>query len=63
MASGFEDFYQAERAPVLRAVVFALGDVDLGAEATDEALARAYERWADGRQRWPTRRGGCTGWR
>ena len=43
----FEDFYQAERAPVLRAVAFALGDVDLGAEVTDEALARAYERWAE----------------
>jgi RNA polymerase sigma-70 factor (ECF subfamily) len=45
--SRFEDFYQAERETVLRAVAFALGDVDLGAEATDEALARAYERWAD----------------
>jgi RNA polymerase sigma-70 factor, ECF subfamily len=44
---GFEDFYQAERSTVMRAVGFALGDVDLGAEATDEALARAYERWAD----------------
>jgi RNA polymerase sigma factor (sigma-70 family) len=44
---GFEDFYQAERATLLRAVAFALGDVDLGAEATDEAMARAYERWAD----------------
>ena len=43
----FEDFYQAERATVLRAVSFALGDVDLGADATDEALARAYERWAE----------------
>ncbi len=44
---GFEDFYQAERATLLRAVAFALGDVDLGAEATDEAMARAYERWGD----------------
>jgi RNA polymerase sigma-70 factor (ECF subfamily) len=43
----FEDFYRDERALVLRAVAFALGDVDLGAEATDEALARAYERWAE----------------
>jgi RNA polymerase sigma-70 factor (ECF subfamily) len=43
----FEDFYQAERAKLLRAVAFALGDVDLGAEATDEAMARAYERWAE----------------
>lgn len=45
--SRFEDFYQAERAALLRAVAFALGDVDLGAEAADEALARAYERWTD----------------
>jgi RNA polymerase sigma-70 factor, ECF subfamily len=44
---GFEDFYQAERATLLRAVAFALGDVDLGAEVTDEAMARAYERWGD----------------
>lgn len=41
----FEDFYEAERTSVLRAVAFALGDVDLGAETTDEAMARAYERW------------------
>jgi RNA polymerase sigma-70 factor, ECF subfamily len=45
--SRFEDFYRAERATLLRAVAFALGDVDLGAEATDEAMARAYERWAE----------------
>lgn len=41
----FEDFYRAQRATLLRAVVFALDDPDLGLEATDEALARAYERW------------------
>jgi RNA polymerase sigma factor (sigma-70 family) len=41
----FEDFYRAERSTVLRAVVYALDDVDLGVEATDEAMARAYERW------------------
>jgi hypothetical protein len=46
-SNGFEDFYQAERATLLRAVAFALGDLDLGAEATDEAMARAYERWGD----------------
>ena len=43
----FEDFYQAERARLLRAMAFALGDADLGAEVTDEAMARAYERWGD----------------
>jgi RNA polymerase sigma-70 factor (ECF subfamily) len=43
--SVFEDFYRAERSKVLRAVVFALDDTDLGVESTDEAMARAYERW------------------
>jgi RNA polymerase sigma-70 factor (ECF subfamily) len=41
----FDEFYRAERSNVLRAVVFALDDADLGLESTDEALARAYERW------------------
>jgi RNA polymerase sigma factor (sigma-70 family) len=45
--SVFEDFYRAERSTVLRAVVFALDDADVGVEATDEAMARAYERWDD----------------
>jgi RNA polymerase sigma factor (sigma-70 family) len=43
--SVFEEFYRAERSNVLRAVVFALGDAEIGAESTDEALARAFERW------------------
>lgn len=43
----FEDFYRAERARLVGAVVFALGDTDLGIEASDEALVRAYERWTD----------------
>ena len=46
-AVGFEDFYRAERAGVLRAVVFTLNDRDLALEVTDEAFARAFERWAD----------------
>ena len=41
----FEEFYRSQRATLLRAVVFALDDPDLGLEATDEALTRAYERW------------------
>jgi RNA polymerase sigma-70 factor (ECF subfamily) len=41
----FEDFYREHRSVLLRAVVFALDDPDLGLESTDEALARAYERW------------------
>jgi hypothetical protein len=43
----FEDFYRAERATLIGAVVFALGDTDLGIEASDEALVRAHERWTD----------------
>jgi RNA polymerase sigma-70 factor (ECF subfamily) len=43
----FEDFYRAERARLVGAVVFALGDTDLGVEASDEALVRAYARWSD----------------
>jgi predicted RNA polymerase sigma factor len=37
----FEEFYRAERTTVLRALAFELDDVDLAAEAVDEALARA----------------------
>jgi RNA polymerase sigma-70 factor (ECF subfamily) len=42
----FERFYADERARLGRAIAFALGDADLAAEATDEAFARAYERWS-----------------
>src|SRR5438128_2155222 len=41
----FEDFYATARPSIARALALALGDVDLATEATDEALARAYERW------------------
>jgi RNA polymerase sigma-70 factor, ECF subfamily len=41
----FEDFYRGERSSILRAVAFALDDRDLAVESTDEAMARAYERW------------------
>src|SRR3954462_8712699 len=40
-----EDFYATARPSIARALALALGDVDLATEATDEALARAYERW------------------
>jgi RNA polymerase sigma-70 factor (ECF subfamily) len=42
----FDAFYRAERGRIARALTFALGDVDLATEATDEAFVRAYERWA-----------------
>jgi RNA polymerase sigma factor (sigma-70 family) len=41
----FEDFYRDQRATMLRTVGYALDDPDLSLEATDEAFARAYERW------------------
>lgn len=41
----FAAFYRTARPSIGRALALALGDVDLATEATDEALARAYERW------------------
>jgi RNA polymerase sigma factor (sigma-70 family) len=43
---GFDAFYRRARTSIGRALALALGDADLATEATDEALARAYERWA-----------------
>jgi RNA polymerase sigma-70 factor (ECF subfamily) len=43
---GFTDFYRDRRDPVARALALTLGDVHLAAEATDEAMTRAYQRWA-----------------
>jgi RNA polymerase sigma-70 factor (ECF subfamily) len=44
-ARTFDEFYASARPDIARALALALGDVDLALEATDEALARAYERW------------------
>jgi RNA polymerase sigma-70 factor (ECF subfamily) len=41
----FVDFYERKRDPVGRALALTLGDVHLAAEAVDEAMARAYQRW------------------
>jgi RNA polymerase sigma factor (sigma-70 family) len=41
----FDAFYASSRTPIGRAVALAVGDVDLASDATDEAMARAYERW------------------
>jgi RNA polymerase sigma factor (sigma-70 family) len=43
--SPFDEFYASARPSIARALSLALGDVDLATEATDEAMARAYERW------------------
>jgi RNA polymerase sigma factor (sigma-70 family) len=42
-----EDFYRRHADPVRKALCLALGDADLGAEAADEAMARACERWSE----------------
>ena len=41
----FEEFWRAERSAVSRALALTLGDVQLAAEATDEAMARAFQHW------------------
>jgi RNA polymerase sigma-70 factor (ECF subfamily) len=41
----FERYYRRHAEPLRRALCLAVGDVDLGTEAADEALARACERW------------------
>ncbi|MDY7103458.1 MAG: sigma factor-like helix-turn-helix DNA-binding protein [Actinomycetota bacterium] len=41
----FSDFYRNAWPKVARGLAVTLGDRDLAAEATDEAMARAYQRW------------------
>ncbi len=41
----FEDFYRAARPDVYRALALTLRNHALAAEAADEAMARAYQRW------------------
>lgn len=43
----FEAFFVAERDGLVRAVTLAIGDARLAAEAVDEAMARAWQRWAE----------------
>ncbi|MPZ73944.1 MAG: RNA polymerase sigma factor, partial [Nitriliruptorales bacterium] len=41
----FSAFYGRERQGIARALAVTLSDAQLGAEAADEAMARAYARW------------------
>ncbi len=41
----FEDFYRATRPDIHRALSLTLRNDALAAEATDEAMVRAYQRW------------------
>jgi RNA polymerase sigma factor (sigma-70 family) len=42
----FADFYRQSRPQVARAVAITIGDTQLADEAFDEAMTRAYARWA-----------------
>ena len=41
----FESFYRNRWSEIHRAVAVGISDSDLGREAVDEAMVRAYERW------------------
>ena len=45
VAARFDDFYSSHRDDMARALGLALRDAELGAEAADEAFARACQRW------------------
>jgi RNA polymerase sigma-70 factor (ECF subfamily) len=45
VAVPFESFYRQSYRDVANALAFTLADVDLAQEATDEAMARAFQRW------------------
>ncbi|MEN8235206.1 MAG: RNA polymerase sigma factor, partial [Actinomycetota bacterium] len=42
---GFEGFHRTNRDRLYRALVMTVRDADVAAEAVDEAMARAAERW------------------
>jgi RNA polymerase sigma-70 factor (ECF subfamily) len=44
-AAAFDQFYATQYDQVARALGLTLGDADLGAEAADEAMVRAFQRW------------------
>lgn len=41
----FDEFYRLVRDRLVGALTASVGDVDLAADAVDEAMARAYARW------------------
>ncbi len=42
----FDAFYRREHGRIFRALALTLGGHDLAAEAVDEAMVRAYQRWS-----------------
>lgn len=46
-AGDFERFYEQHRDSVAHTLAFAFNDQDLGYEAADEAMVRAFRRWTE----------------
>ncbi len=46
VADSFHAFYEAHHRPIARALGLTLGNAELGTEAADEAMTRAYQRWS-----------------
>lgn len=46
-APSFEDFYRDNRPTIARTLAASLGDEELGFEAADEAMSRAFQSWGD----------------
>ena len=44
--AAFTEFYSVTRPKIVGALAVNIGDRDLAVEATDEALARAFQRWS-----------------
>ena len=45
VSTAFADFYRDNRDRLVRALALTLGNVDLGSDAVDEAMTRAFQRW------------------
>lgn len=45
LGHSFDVFYAAARDGIAKVLTVTIGDADLAAEATDEAMVRAYQRW------------------
>lgn len=43
----FDEFYRSKRDHIVKALVLSLGNRELGIEAADEAMTRAYQHWAN----------------
>lgn len=43
--ASFAEFYEVHHAKIAKSLAMTFGDAELGREATDEAMTRAYSRW------------------